>query len=169
MFICIKDVTGFVSWIETSCRTDTQLIKLIGYDINLRPYINEIKNTFHKKFKSYIEEQQAKDNFIFYGESTMSFQCISQMSKICLHAKNLQIDETAIKIVYTSDGVDSKTNVPRVKTYDNKTEIIGLYFDDVLLPQYTYRLIMKFVGIITNNTGGFMKTFYRNDNEGEKM
>jgi len=151
---------------------DMQPIKLIGYDINLRPYINrDVKNTFiYAKFKSYIDEQRAKDNFIFYGESIMSFQCINQIYKICLHAKNLEIDETAIKIVYTSDGVNNMTNVPMIKTYDNKTQIIGLYFDDILLPQYTYRLIMKFVGSITNitdNTGGFMKTFYRN-NRGKK-
>ncbi|XP_071569965.1 putative aminopeptidase-2 [Temnothorax nylanderi] len=171
IFIAIKAVTGKVSLAEVNCRRGMQSLNILGYDIDLTPYINEddYKNTtVYEKFKSYIDEQRARGNFVFYGESTMYFRFRNKLNKICLHALNLEVDGASIKIVFTLDGINNTSHIPRIHTYDKETQIIGLYFDDLWLPDsYTYHITMKFVGRITDITGGFVKTSYIN-NEGEK-
>jgi len=144
-----------------------QSIKPIRYYINLTLYTNEddYKNTnIYKTFKSYIDEQRAKGNFIFYGEFVMLFEIIKEINKIQLHMRNLKIDEAATRVVFNLRGLQVN-QIPEI--YTNK-ETIVLYFDHYLLTEiHTYHLIMKFVGSITDNTEGFFKLSYIND-KGEK-
>jgi len=142
-------------------------IKLIRYNIVLVPYINDdYKNTdIYKTFKSYIDVQRAKDNFIFYGESTLFFEDINGKHIIRLHTLNLEIDEAATKIVYTINGINNAT-VPKKHIYHNEAQTVDIHFDYPFLRGIdTYQLIMKFVGRITNNTGGFVKISYVNDKD----
>ncbi|XP_071646520.1 glutamyl aminopeptidase-like [Temnothorax longispinosus] len=170
ILISVKGAFGS-SLTEVYCVKDTQPIKVTGYNVELTPYINtdDYKHTdTYKKFKSYINEQQAKGNFIFYGESVISFKYTGQTSKICLNAINLEIDKTATKIIRFHDDGSNVTYVPWTHVYHKQSQTIGLYFKDVFEPDHSdhpYRLIMKFVGSITDNTGGFVKTSYLKNNK----
>jgi len=166
IFITVKTATGNNSSanIESIYK---QSIKPVHYYINLTIYTNEddYKNTnIYKTFKSYIDKQQAKGNFIFYGEFVMLYEIIQEISKIQLHVRNLKIDEAATRVVFKFQ--DFQVNqIPEIYR-DNET--IVLYFDHEFLTEiHTYRLIMKFVGSITDNTEGFFKLSYIND-KGEK-
>ncbi|XP_071646515.1 aminopeptidase N-like [Temnothorax longispinosus] len=168
IFVAVKTVTGKVSINEGNYRIDRKSIELIRYDIELITYINEddYKNIdIYNKLKSYFDEQRAKGNFIFQGQSTMFFRLKSEdVNRIYLHIQNLIIDEAATEITYiSSDGINTIIK-PRMHEYDKKTQTVALYVDDVVLYNiYNYRLIMKFVGRITDNTGSFFKTPYIND------
>jgi len=146
-----------------------QSIKLLRYDINLTLYTNEndYKNThIYETFESYIDEQQAKGNFIFYGESNIYFKIIDRIDKIQLHIGNLKIDERATKIFFYYE-VRNMSQIPIMHVYHD--EIIILFLNRKFPNQlhYTYRLIMKFVGSITDNNRGFFTISYKN--KGEKQ
>ncbi|XP_077269183.1 aminopeptidase N-like isoform X2 [Temnothorax americanus] len=170
IFIAVKTVTGRVSLVETNCHKDMQSLNLSGYDIDLTPYINEddYKNTtVYEKFKSYIDEQRTRGNFVFYGGSTIHFRFRNKLNKICLHALNLEVDGASIEIVFTLDGINNVSHIPRIHTYENEEiQVIVLYFDHLKLSDlYDYHINMKFVSSITDITGGFVKTSYVNNKE----
>ncbi|XP_071646516.1 glutamyl aminopeptidase-like [Temnothorax longispinosus] len=172
IFVAVKTVTGKVSINEGNYRIDRKSIELIRYDIELITYINEddYKNIdIYNKFKSYFDEQRAKGNFIFQGQSTMFFRLKSKdVNRIHLHIQNLIIDEAATEITYSSSDGISTIYKPRMHEYDKKTQTVILHVDDTIPYNfYNYRLIMKFVGRITDNTGSFFKISYIN-NKGEE-
>jgi len=169
IFITVKTATGN----NLPAKVDNiykQSIKLLRYNINLTLYTNEndYKNThIYSTFKSYIDEQQAKGNFIFYGESTIFFEITDTIDKIQLHIGNLIIDETATKI-FTPHESGNLNQTPRMHMYNNETIILFVSHNFPNQLHYTYGLIMKFVGSITENSGSFFKISYKN-NKGEKQ
>ncbi|XP_071568418.1 glutamyl aminopeptidase-like [Temnothorax nylanderi] len=172
LLIAVKAITGKV-WLDEDNRIDRESIEIIQYDIELITYINEkdYKSIdIYNKFKSYFDEQRAKGNFIFQGQSTMFFRLKSEdVNRIYLHIQNLIIDEAATEITYINSVGINTIYKPRMHEYDKKTQTVALYVDDeVLYNIYNYRLIMKFVGRITNNTGSFFKTPYINEQREKK-
>jgi len=142
---------------------NVESVSITSYDICLTIYIceNDYKNIpIYESFKSYIDEQRAKGNLIFYGESTMIFYFINESNKIQLHIGNLKIDKAATKVAFTYGGVNL-IQTPKIHDmYDN--ESIVLYVNNALKPESNfYQLTMKYVGSITDNTGGFFKIIYR--------
>ncbi|XP_071646568.1 glutamyl aminopeptidase-like isoform X3 [Temnothorax longispinosus] len=171
IFISVKAANSNDSSAEAYYCINKESMQLIQYDLKLIIYINEddYKNTdIYGTFKSYIDEQRAKGNFIFHGQSTIFFRVTSEINTICLHVQDLKIDEAATKIIYTFDGTLSLTYKPRMHKYDESTQTVILYVDDIARYNfYNYRLVMKFIGSITDDAGGFVKTSYIN-NKGEK-
>jgi len=168
IFITVK-TAGNNSPTEVDDLVYKQSIKLLRYNINLTLYTNEndYKNTnIYKTFKSYIDEQQAKGNFIFYGESNIYFKIIDRTDKIQLHIGNLKIDETATKI-FSYYEVRNQSQTPRMHMYNDETIILFVSHNFLNELHYTYRLIMKFVGSITDNNRGFFTISYKN--KGEKQ
>lgn len=165
IFIFIKNTNSNSVELYSTYREST---RREPYSIELTSYIKEddYKNTdIYNAFKSYIDEQRAKDNLIFSGQSTMFFQDIRGLHTICLHAQNLKIDEAATEIGFTLDGTNSVIYKPSMHEYDKETQTVVLYFDDILLPDSnSYRLIMKFVGSITNDKKqGYVKKSSNNE------
>lgn len=141
--------------------------KLLHYDIDLTPYLDEdYKNTsFYETFRSYINEQRADGNFIFYGESVITVEDICRTHVIRLHVQNLKIDEEMTEIVYNFNGSDNRL-APKKYIYNNETQTIDMDFDYPFLQRInSYRLIMKFVGSITSGTESFVNTSNINDKE----
>lgn len=168
--ICVsaKDATSNNSAVKLNRRIYRESTKEKRYSIELTSHINDYKNTdIYKAFKSYIDEQRAKDNLIFYGQSTMVFQDMRGLHTISLRAQNLKIDETATEIVFTLDDTNSVIYKPNMHEYYEETQTVVLYFDDVVLPvSNTYRLSMKFVGSNTiDKTRGFVKKFSSNNEQ----
>jgi len=169
IFITVKTATGKNLPAEVD-DIYKQSIKLLRYDINLTLYTNEndYKNThIYKTFKSYIDEQQEKGNFIFYGESTIFFKILNTIDKIQLHIGNLKIDETATKIITSYEG-ENLSETPTLHMYNDETIILFVSHNFPNQLHYTYRIIMKFVGSITDNIRGFFTISYKNNN-GEKQ
>jgi len=173
IFITVKIATGQKSYLEGEYRHMMLNLKLIRHDIDLVPCINEDdykNNDIYKTFKSYISEQRRKGNFIFYGESIMFFEGPVKPHFIHLDLLNLKIDKNATKFI-VGFGNNSKVYRPDVHVYYHKNEGVNIYFTDFVVPDLhtyrMYRIIVKFIGSITDNTGGFMKTSYIN-NKGEK-
>jgi len=103
IFITVKAATSNDS-IAKVHHINEESVSITGYDICLMIYMNknDYKNIpIYKTFKSYIDEQRAKGNFIFYGESTTIFYFINESNKIQLHIGNLKIDKAATKVVFT--------------------------------------------------------------------
>ncbi|XP_071646562.1 aminopeptidase N-like isoform X1 [Temnothorax longispinosus] len=175
LFIAVKAIITDKVLDEDKC-IDRESIELIQYDIELITYINEkdyknieIDIDIYKQFKPVFDKQRANGDFIFQGQSTMFFRPKSDdVNIICLNYKNLLIATLATEITYSSSNGTSTTIKPRSHELSGHKQTVALYFDDVVPSNfYNYRLIMKFVGRITNNTGSFYKTPYIND-QGEK-
>jgi len=168
MFITARVATSHNS-LNKIDRINKESIRLIHYHINLTLYINEVDYKYtiiYKTFKSYIDKQQAEGNFIFYGESIMFFYFLNKSNKIQLHTRNLKINEAATELVFTYGDVNL-IQTPKMHIYDNETIVI--YINNFQPELYhTYRLIIKFIGSITDDTGGFFRISYIN-NKGEKM
>ncbi|KAL6268495.1 hypothetical protein P5V15_001628 [Pogonomyrmex californicus] len=152
----------------------TAVVTPIQFYVYLTPYINEddYKNTnIYNTFKAYFDEQRAKDNFVFYGESTVLFNVDIRTNILLLNVLNLAIDETATiahAIVNSkSDKLTTYTYKPTLHTYDDKMQTVTIYFVDDFLPRTLYSLTMKFVGSISDKSRGFFKTSYVN-REGQK-
>jgi len=168
MFITARAATSNNSLNKVD-RINKESIRLIRYHVNLTLYMDEedYENTsIHETFKSYIDEQRAEGNFIFYGESIMFFYFLNKSNQIQLHTRNLKINETATELTFTYGDVNL-SQTPKMHIYDNETIVI--YINNFQPELYhTCRLIIKFVGSITDNTGGFFRISYIN-NEGNKM
>jgi len=166
IFIVLKIATGNNLPDRVERIIHKQPLKLTLYTVKLIPYMNkdDYKNTdIYKTFKSYIDEQQTNENFIFYGESLIIFKVTNETNKIQLHIQNLKIDETVTEVII--NGSDLQLLTPNVHINE---ETIVFHFNHNLLPKScSYRIIIKFIGSITDNTGGFFKISYIND-KGEK-
>lgn len=176
-----KNTTGNNSSVEVEHTIKQYVTKVVRYNVDITLYLNEedykntdffetisVRTNVYSTFKEFIHEQREKGNFIFFGESTIFFEDISGKRIISLHAQNLEIDKEATKIVYTVDGIHNVI-VPKEHVYHRATQTVDIIFDYPFLRDIdTYRLIMKFVGIVTDNTGGFVKTISLND-EDEKV
>jgi len=170
IFITVKIATGNRRYLETEYRRMMLNLKLMRHDIDLIPCINEDdykNNNIYKIFKPYIDEQRRKGNFIFYGKSIMFFKGPAKPHFIHLDLLNLKIDKNATKFI-VGFGNNSKIYSPDVHVYYQKNQGVNIYFTDFVLPDvHTYRIMVEFIGSITDNTSGFMKTSYIN-NKGEK-
>lgn len=150
-----------------------EIINLLQYDIKLKIYTNDdYKSTdTYKTFKSYTDEQRAKGNFIFYGESTVFLQIEEKIDNIKMHVQNLKINEAATELIVPLDGEKRLIYTLTEHMYDEKTQTLSIYFGGFVhnFPtSYSYRLNMKFAGSITDNAEGFVKTSYITS-KGEKM
>jgi len=168
IFITVKAATSNDS-IAKVHHINKESVNITGYDIRLTIYMNknDYKNIpIYETFKSYINEQRAKGNFIFYGESTTIFYFINESNKIQLHIGNLKIDKAATKVALTYSGVNL-IQTPKIHIYDN--ESIVLYVNRTFKHESDfYHLTMKYVGIISDNTGEFFKIIYRSLIHGDK-
>ncbi|EGI71144.1 hypothetical protein G5I_00028, partial [Acromyrmex echinatior] len=105
---------------------------------------------------SYLEE----GNFTFYGKSNVKFKICYASSKISLHSKELEINETATMLINDKDTIYK----PMEHIYNNVTDILTLNFKNVLSPGL-YILNMKFSGNLLPESmrRGFMKFPYTID------
>jgi len=116
----------------------------VHYNIGLIPYIE-------------------KDNFTFDGKSHIIIEIRRASQNISLHALDLIINETATSLISN----DTDIYAPTMHNYDNKTEILTLYFNDKLSPGI-YSLYIQFIGILNDELHGFFRTSYTNE-KGEKV
>ncbi|XP_018046832.1 PREDICTED: puromycin-sensitive aminopeptidase-like protein [Atta colombica] len=116
----------------------------VHYNIGLIPYIE-------------------KDNFTFNGKSHIIIEIRRASQNISLHALDLIINETATSLISN----DTDIYAPTTHNYDNKTEILTLYFNDKLSPGI-YSLYIQFIGILNDELHGFFRTSYTNE-KGEKV
>jgi len=141
------------------------LLKLIHYHINLTIYTNEnyINTDFYTgEVKTYIDNERAKGNFIFYGESIMHFYLTNGVNFIELNTKGLKAYYTG-RIFFDYENLH--LNQEKIHSlFNNKSAFIIIDHTFTRGCQfYSYHLFMKFVGTITDNTGGFFKILYEND------
>jgi len=132
---CIDDI-------ETDYRLPNNTIP-IHYKINLTPYLEE-------------------DNFTFYGETNVKIEIRVASSKISLHSKELEINETATTLI-KNDGTIYK---PTEHIYNDETNTLTLNFENALSSNF-YILNMKFAGNLSEvgTKKGFLKIPYT-DKEG---
>ncbi|XP_011635753.1 aminopeptidase N-like [Pogonomyrmex barbatus] len=127
--------------------TNRQLIKPFDNHIELmlfiENFINVISPDTYKSYKSYIDEQQAKNNSVFYGIFTSRFGVSNKTNIIRLNVLNLKIDETKTKVISLTNF---KVIEPKTYTYDNKTQTVVITFVDDFLPLNIYRLKINFIG-----------------------
>jgi len=169
IFITVKIATG-KRRLEKEYRYMMSNLKLTRHDIDLIPCINEddCKNdNITKTFKPYIDEQRRKGNFIFHGKSFMFFEATVKPDFIHLDLLNLKIDKNEIEFIVNYGNKTQKTYKPDVHIYYSD-QGANLYFTNFVLPDvHNYLMIVNFLGSITDNTSGFIKTSYINK-KGEK-
>ncbi|KAG5326559.1 AMPN Aminopeptidase, partial [Acromyrmex heyeri] len=117
---------------------------------------NTIPVHYNINLTSYLEE----GNFTFYGKSNVKFKICYASSKISLHSKELEINETATMLISDKDTIYK----PMEHIYNNVTNILTLNFKNVLSPGL-YILNMKFSGNLlpVSTRKGFMKFPYTID------
>ncbi|KAG5322226.1 AMPN Aminopeptidase, partial [Pseudoatta argentina] len=114
---------------------------------------NTIPIHYNINLTLYLEE----GNFIFHGESNINIEIRYKSSKISLHSRDLEINETATTLINDKDTVYK----PMKHIHNNVTNILTLNFNNVLLPGL-YILNMKFSGNLlpVSRQGGFIKFPY---------
>jgi len=130
--------TVFCDDTETNYRLPNNTIP-VHYKINLTPYLEE-------------------DNFTFYGESNVKIEIRVASSKISLHSKELEINETATTLI-RNDGTIFK---PTEHIYNDETNTLTLNFENALSSNL-YTLNMKFAGNLFEDKKGFMKIPYTDE------
>lgn len=115
---------------------------------------NTIPVQYNIDLTAYLEE----GNFTFYGKSNVQVKIRNHASsKISLHSRELEINETATTLI-NDNGTVYK---PIKHIHNNVTDILTLNFNDVLSPGL-YNLSMEFVGYLSEPSEklGFMKFSY---------
>lgn len=122
----------------------------IHYDVRLIPHIVE-------------------GNFTFNGEASIDIEVRKPTNTIALHSEQLMIDELLTRLTRKgNDDVNAAQNyIPKEHEYNNDTQILTIRFEERLDPG-TYKLNLKFVGVIRSYLRGFYRSFYT-DNEGRKV
>ncbi|XP_011063449.1 PREDICTED: thyrotropin-releasing hormone-degrading ectoenzyme-like [Acromyrmex echinatior] len=112
---------------------------------------NTIPIHYNINLTLYLEE----GNFIFHGESNINIKIRYKSSKISLHSRDLEINETATTLI------NDKDTVYKPMKHNNVTNILTLNFNNVLLPGL-YILNMKFSGNLlpVSRQRGFIKFPY---------
>jgi hypothetical protein len=111
-----------------------------------------------------------EDNFTTDGEVSIDVQVREPTNTIAMHTMNITMDEGWTKLIRKGEEKDVnfvQTYVPQQHHYDDKTQILSIRFDE-LLDIGIYTLHLKFAGILADNTRGFYKTFYTDD-DGNKV
>ncbi|XP_011635758.1 endoplasmic reticulum aminopeptidase 1-like [Pogonomyrmex barbatus] len=174
LFIAVKTATDndfnndYNTYTKIRHHSNRGIIDTMRYDVQLIPLINVedfYDRNIYGRFVSYINDQLEK-NFIYYGESTIFFKVKIKTNSIRLNALNMEIEEDATQVIFSSDGINDIIYTPIMQLHDIESETIILYFIDNFVPSYSYRLIIKFVSIITNNTAGFFQMSYINETGG---
>ncbi|KAG5333954.1 AMPN Aminopeptidase, partial [Acromyrmex charruanus] len=165
VLIIAKTITSNFLPDEAIPITEETLLKLIHYRINLTIYTNEnyINTDFYTgEVKTYIDNERAKGNFIFYGESIMNFYLTNGVNFIELNTKGLKVYYTG-RIFFNYENLH--LNEEKIYgLFNNKSAFITVDHSFTRgCEYYSYHLLMKFVGTITDNTGGFFKIPYEND------
>ncbi|KYN27968.1 Aminopeptidase N [Trachymyrmex cornetzi] len=120
-------------------------------------------SNFYEFFEKKIYQRLKKDNFIFYGDSTILFEDIHRKRILHLHAKSLVINISATKIRYFAYGTYYEI-APIKHKINNESQAIEILFRCSLLQNVdTYRVSMKFLGTVTDDKRGIVKTSYIND------
>lgn len=119
----------------------------IHYDIKLIPHIVE-------------------DNFTFNGEVSIDIEVRKPTNTIALHTEQLMIDELLTRLTRKGDENAAQIYIPKKHEYNNDTQILTIRFEE-RLDLGTYKLYLKFAGVI-RHTRGFYRSFYI-DNEGRKV
>ncbi|KAL6435950.1 hypothetical protein ACFW04_005654 [Cataglyphis niger] len=122
----------------------------IHYDVRLIPHIVE-------------------GNFTFNGEVNIDIEVRKPTNAIALHIEQLMIDELLTRLTRKgNDDVNATQNyIPKEHEYNNDTQILTIRFAEQLDPG-TYKLYLKFEGVIIYRWRGFYRSFYT-DNEGRKV
>ncbi|XP_029161426.1 aminopeptidase N-like isoform X2 [Nylanderia fulva] len=121
----------------------------IYYDIKLIPHIVE-------------------GNFTFVGEESINIKVWKATNTIALHTVQLKIDKTLTTLTRKENDVDAVPNyIQKRHEYNRDTQILTIRFKERLDPG-TYRLYLKFTGVISAVYHGFFRSFYT-DNEGHKV
>jgi len=123
----------------------------LHYDVRLIPHIVE-------------------DNFTTDGEASIDVQVREPTNTIAMHIMNIIMDEGWTRLIRKSEEEDVnsvQTHVPQQHHYDDRTQILSIRFEK-MLDVGVYTLHLKFAGILANNTRGFYRTFYTND-DGNKV
>ncbi|XP_024878936.1 aminopeptidase M1-like [Temnothorax curvispinosus] len=98
----------------------------------------------------------------FHGETKVIVSIVRESFDISLHSQGLEVDETATTLVNDTIYLTYK---PTKHTYDYKTNILSLHFEEQLYCGF-YTLIMKFAGKFSQTdfgSGGFMKIPYTDE------
>ncbi|KYN08142.1 Aminopeptidase N [Cyphomyrmex costatus] len=112
------------------------------------------KRPVHRTFIKFISKRRKENEFVFYGESILLFQDINKKRVLRLHARNLVINTVATKIRYFANGMNNEI-APKEHIVHKKQQTIDIIFDYPFLQGIdTYRVIVKFLGSIPDNTGG---------------
>jgi len=128
-------------------RLSDQVVPL-HYDVKLIPHIVE-------------------DNFTTDGEANIDVQVREPTNTIAMHTMNIMMDEDWTSLIRKGEEKDAnliQTYVPQRHYYDDETQILSIRFEE-LLTVGIYTLRLRFAGILANNTRGFYKTFYIDENE----
>lgn len=151
-------------------------IKPIAYNVTLIIYRNQsdYKNEYiyemvfhrlniYKLFEKIIYKRLEENNFIFYGESAIFFEDIHETRVLRLHASELVIDIMATRIRYFANKTYHEI-APKKHNVHKKEQTIDIIFDYCFLRGInTYQVTIKFIGNVTNNKGGLVRTSYIND------
>ncbi|XP_024876606.1 aminopeptidase Q-like [Temnothorax curvispinosus] len=102
----------------------------------------------------------------YHGETNVTVSIVRESFYISLHSQGLKINEMATTLMN-----DTITYKPTNHTYDHKTNILSLYFEEQLY-RGNYTLNMKFAGNfsqIGSGSGGFIKIPYTDEEKNRTL
>jgi len=108
-----------------------------------------------------------ENNFTTDGEASIDVQVREPTNTIAMHTMNIMMDEGWTRLIRKGEEKDAnlvQTYVPQRHHYDDKTQILSIRFEE-LLAVGIYTLRLRFTGVLANNTRGFYKTFYIDEDD----
>ncbi|KAL6444230.1 hypothetical protein ACFW04_001866 [Cataglyphis niger] len=124
---------------------DTDNVVPMHYDVKLRPYFkkDQERDEIPESFKTKIEDYQAKNGFVFYGNLEVAINILHPTTKLKLNSSR------SIFYLYGSLMKNDTSDINLNLKYDAATELCVLYFGDKLL-QGNYTLKITFLNTINN-------------------
>ncbi|XP_029665619.1 glutamyl aminopeptidase-like [Formica exsecta] len=149
----------------------TDYVKSKDYDVKLIPYFKEDKerDDIYITFKTDIEEYQANDRFVFYGEITAIIHIFQPTTKLRLSSSNsirLLSGELTQKSAVNIRPEDYYHYLAEKIEYNNITQTCDLHFKEEL-SRGNYTANIKFLNAIniSGENNIFLKTTYINKSE----
>lgn len=131
---------------------------------------NNLKPTFYDlQIKTYIGRNPswpAEKDFTFEGIIDMTFTCMKPTNEIVFHAINLTMDPNSLKI--RTNNVSNLTQQLDLATksfeYDSVRQFATVRMSRSCFPFENFTLTINYTGLIFEQTMGFYRSIYFDDN-----
>ena len=104
-------------------------------------------------------EQDRNNSFPYHGQIKIQINCVKDTSKLILHVRNLDLDNTTLSLISSSDTAFGELKqFPWYNDYARHFFVADL--SNTLKAGNSYEFSVKFTGYLTDDNRGFYRSSY---------